>query len=360
MSSKSINNQEISLNELLKAFLNAKIKIIIIIFISCLIGVFHNYQKKNSYNFLVNIEASKYAEFVELLTIYNSVYDDAINPIKDSESYIGAEEFNSTPISNPNKISILMLDRYIKEITDYDELRSILLELETTKNRINKLPDLLEINNIIYGYLRSFNIIRPNRKDLTKYQLSFTWESLDEGIQIIKLLQDLVTESYEKSLYDELDNLLNNKIDNFRVIDLKTINFLKEQSLIARELSLENSSSSVGTAYFPQANANQFSININPSQNKNYYLRGYRVIDKEIELIKSREYPIIIQLKKKINNLKQKNIKWVNYNPQHYSVRKTHNPSFTIMIWTGLGILFAFIYVWILIIKNKIVKKKKR
>jgi len=79
---------------------------------------------------------------------------------------------------------------------------------------------------------------------------------------------------------------LNLKINNVKKdYDTETINrlaFLKEQGLIARKLNIENNTLEVENFKTPSG------IISNLQSSKPYYMRGYLMIEKEIELIESR------------------------------------------------------------------------
>ena len=79
---------------------------------------------------------------------------------------------------------------------------------------------------------------------------------------------------------------LNLKINNAKKdYDNETSNrlaFLKEQSLIARKLNIENNTLEVENYSTPSG------VISNVQSEKPYYMRGYAMIEKEIELIESR------------------------------------------------------------------------
>jgi hypothetical protein len=91
-------------------------------------------------------------------------------------------------------------------------------------------------------------------------------------------------------------------------------------------------------------------LNIN-SNNNTYssdYLRGYKAIDIEINLIKNRRYIILEDIRKEINLLKKKNIAWVDYNiflldTKLQSKNETFSLSFSILFSLIIGLVYAFI-----------------
>ena len=77
--------------------------------------------------------------------------------------------------------------------------------------------------------------------------------------------------------------------------------FLREQSLIAKELGLEDNQ----VENYPSSSSQyNLSLNIN-NNNIAYYLRGYKAIDKEINIVRDRNYTGLSSLKNKLMNLKK-------------------------------------------------------
>ncbi|MDB3894478.1 hypothetical protein N9324_00190 [Candidatus Pelagibacter sp.] len=110
-----------------------------------------------------------------------------------------------------------------------------------------------EINNNIKNYLKlNFNTILDNLKLLDQFKLE------DLNLKINNAKKDY-------------DNETSNRLA-----------FLKEQSLIARKLNIENNTLEVENFSTPSG------VISNVQSAKPYYMRGYAMIEKEIELIESR------------------------------------------------------------------------
>ena len=110
-----------------------------------------------------------------------------------------------------------------------------------------------ELNNNIKNYLKlNFNTTLDNLKLLNQYKL----EDLNLDINNVK---------------KDYDNETSNRLA-----------FLKEQSLIARKLNIENNTLEVENFSTPSG------VISNLQSAKPYYMRGYSMIEKEIELIESR------------------------------------------------------------------------
>ena len=124
--------------------------------------------------------------------------------------------------------------------------------------------------------------------------------------------------------------------------DIKRIRFLKEQSAIAKELNIENNQ--IDSVNLSQANVS-FNINTN---NVAYYLRGYKIINKEIELIKSRKRLDVENIQEDINILKRSNINWADYNINYLNIYTQNKPNLYLMISIGIGFILSMFYVFII------------
>lgn len=334
------NLDEIDLIELLKTIYKQKLIILLILFISILIGVIYGAQKPLSIKSSLDIKNSKDTEFTNFLPIYNLVYDDLINPLKKNE-LINPEKKKKV-IAKPNEISDIILTRFITEILDYEELIIILSNNKKIKKEIAKLNSD-EQEQILFNYAQSLSIVRPN-KDISTYNLSFIWNDIDESKYILNALLKMAKKNLETRIYKELDDLLTIKKKIIINDDIKRIRYLKEQSAIAKELDIENNQ--IDSLNLSQSNIS-FNINTN---NVAYYLRGYKTIDKEIELIKNRKRLDIENIQEDINILKRSNINWADYNINYLNIYNQNKPNLYLMISIGIGFILSMFYVFIVFI----------
>ena len=153
--------------------------------------------------------------------------------------------------------------------------------------------------------------------------------------------------------------------------DLANIQYLKEQSEIAKELDiLFNQLDSVALS---KTSSSGVSLNINSSEIP-YYLRGYKAIDKEISLIQNREYKYenntinseeYYQAKRQLHKIKSnlsgkkllENITiikndnerdWINYSTMYADVFELKNnipTSMILMLFTSIGLIIGALYV---------------
>ena len=161
-----------------------------------------------------------------------------------------------------------------------------------------------------------------------------------------------------------ITDMLEVKKNELFVRDSKRIQFLLEQSLIAKELNLSDNQQSKhqslsfntdkveGIPLGTSKEKGQYNVSLNVNTNDvSYYLRGYKAIDKEINIIKNREHIQLSNTTNKVETLKESNINWINYNiflldsvPIKQTFKKT-----TIPLHLGIvfGLIIGVFYVFI-------------
>jgi hypothetical protein len=113
--------------------------------------------------------------------------------------------------------------------------------------------------------------------------------------------------------------------------DLENLEFLEEQSLIAKELNIEENQN----------------LSNNASEPLIYYLKGYRAIDKEIELIEKRRYQKFDLIEKELNEFKKSEFDLIKYNIFLINKKFSRNPKIIIFISLILGLILGLVYVTI-------------
>ena len=166
---------------------------------------------------------------------------------------------------------------------------------------------------------------------------------------------NLVLNNLEKSIYENLEQSLKLEKESKINKDRKRIDFLKEQSSIARELNIKNNTLNFNTMvsnYNQTENFNTMVSSYYQTENfntmvSNYYQTGYLAIDKEIDLIKKREYKNFKFLEQEINSLKKKKIQWVNYNIYLINTKSLKNTKSILIKSVLLGFILSILYVFI-------------
>lgn len=344
MKKNSLKNYEIDIFELLKTIWDKKIAIIIILSISLLICIGDYYYKKANHKKL-------------------NIYSIKIKPTQDYE-IMDLQYLSSYLGSTNTKISILK--RFIAEIMDYEEFLNVYKNYVKTNDDNVKFANTLNQN--FFPLSEMFNITisgfddfltSSNNKDLFEptllsYQLNFKWDNDSEAVQIINQTLDQSLNNLSNAIFKELEQLTILEINKKKLEDGQKLQFLKEQSLIARELNIENSrinnidlsQSSVLLAL----NANDFS----------YYLKGYPAIEKEINLIENRKYEDLIYVENQIKRLKNKDLMLVRLNPvEKESILSSMNLRKNLIIAILIGLVVSFFYIIILLsLKSNRVQKK--
>ena len=119
------------------------------------------------------------------------------------------------------------------------------------------------------------------------------------------------------------------------------LDYLKEQSAIAKELNiLDNQIDNVNLS---QSNV---SLSINTADIA-YYLRGYKAIDKEIELIETRTYTNLKFIEQEINNIKNMEFNYVDYNIYFMETKSLKDTKLILIVSVLLGLIVGVFFVLI-------------
>ena len=133
--------------------------------------------------------------------------------------------------------------------------------------------------------------------------------------------------------------------------DLNRIKFLKEQSIIAKELLIDKNNEFFNLVQ----NLNEIE-GIDKKYGVMMYLRGHESIDKEINLIKNRTYDEFDISLQKINVLEEKNLNWIKYNKYFIDTKLLSKSDLVWMISILAGLILGVLYSLI----NEYNSKKKR
>ena len=185
------------------------------------------------------------------------------------------------------------------------------------------------------------------------YNVKFVWKNPKEGTSILKDTMEQISQKINKDVIFDCYNLLNSIKDLTSKDQMTRLNWLQEQSAIARELNIEESQEGA-MDMSKSSSQSSFLFNINSNDNVAYYLRGYKAIDKEIELIKQRKFQAFDYVEQQINILNKSKTKWLNYNLflTQSSLLKNPNKIFSITILSGLIFGASFVIIIRLIREN--------
>ena len=351
---KTLNISEVDIFQISKMLWDSKLIIIFFTFITIILGVAFNLLKPSLFMASTTIKVANDYAFIP---------QNQINEV--------LEDYGYNIINSKNIIKMI-----VDEFNDYEEMISVIGNNNFVRQSIKNL-DLRDKKQEIINYSRLF-VISPPLKDEYEWRLSFKWHDFEEGANLLnEALSATLINVKKKLLFDlnKLDNLLEMKVDrkletlNSELVLIrlsyersvkKKIQYLTEQSAIARSMDLE-SSNLVEKALSQDEKSDSLTLSIN-SNNLPYYLRGYRVIDKEISLIKARTYEeqtlmadgylnlkkeitslenelTVKHLRHSINNLENTDVNsWVNFNLELAEIKLMKKTMLTVIIFsTVLG-----------------------
>ena len=139
----SLYNDEIDLFAIMKNIWEGKLQLILITVFSVLIGFVYNQTLPNNFRYSLIIKPNINSEFLEVDYLYKLLKKDDLS-------------INKSP-QNLSKINEIILDRFINEILDYDELTILLKENKKIKKDISKLS-LNEQKQKLFNYAKSLQV----------------------------------------------------------------------------------------------------------------------------------------------------------------------------------------------------------
>lgn len=387
-------NDEIDISLIFKTLWNGKLKIISFIFIFISISFIYTLYTPNNFIATTLLQKSKqnfyfkYKYLNDILTQEN-VLDSAYFRNVDTSEYFRNSNSKEDPIKTLGYFRIdnsHIFDMFVNEFNDYEEMITILSKNNYIKDKIKNLSTVDKRKTLI-SFAKKFTIIKPtNKKD--DWKLSFTWHDINEGTSLFDSALRLTLINVQKSLLIEIDNLaksidlenqletnsLNIKLQSIRIVNklsnARKISILMEQSKIAKELGInDNQLSKINIL---QLDMNKELVNQKYTNNNfgnTYFLRGYKAIDKEIELLKSRSdlnkdlmTSGYIETKQRLTEIQNDNRskalrdakviieneninKWLNFNLELAETKNFKKSSLYILISIIIGALLGSLYV---------------
>ena len=283
------HDDEIDLFEFFETLWDGKWKIIATTFVAALVGVAFSLVQPNSYQVSTSIQTGDQSVFLK----YTS-----INALLKKEGLL----FDG--VTNPNGYRIdsdSIFEQFVVEFNDYEEMVDAVSTSEFVQKSIKDLDDD-DKQRALIDFAKAFELKAPSKNE-ENWTLSFEWHDALEGMRLFNDAIEQTLLSVKNDAKDSLDELansietrntltlesLNNDlgtlIENQKSTDNQRLQYLSEQSVIAKELGIEmNKLDSNALSQNPN---NSISLSFN-SDEIPYYLRGYKAIDKEISLIESR------------------------------------------------------------------------
>ena len=366
-----LNDDELDLFELFQTLWRGKWKIITTTFVAALVGITFSFVQPNSYQVSTPIQNGKQSVFLPY-TLLNDL--------------LKINQF-SLPVDEQK-----MFEMFVAEFNDYEEMINVLSDNYFVKQSIEDLDEIGKRRALI-NFAKSFALKRPSKNE-ENWLLSFEWHDDLEGA---RLLDDAIQQTLinaQKTTKDTIDNLassvdmrnsleLDNLRNELRLIEQKQIGrenkrlqYLIEQSAIAKEIGIE--SNTLNSNDLSQSSQNGISLSVS-SNAVPFYLRGYKAIEKEISLISNRsdEEALLmesgyIEIKEKIlsleNDLSSSQLrtvsqliatdspnKWVEYDLALADSKSQKKSKLYVALSILLGGMFGAMYV---LVSNSIRKRK--
>lgn len=276
--SRTPYDDEIDLFELIETLWQGKVKILAATLATSLAGIGYVLLKPASFQMSMPIAPQHPSIFLEYASI-----NDALKPLGysiDSES---------------------VFQLFLTEYGDYDEMVAVLESDALVQQKLAHLENEEKQKKLI-GFAKDF-IVTPPAKAGESGTATAKWSDKTEGLRLFSLALEKTLINVKKKISHDIrivsESLTRNtnlKLEDLRMkaelatksaaekIDQK-LQFLKEQSAIAKELGIETNRLDAGRLSTPQTNGVSLSISSNEVP---FYLRGFKAIDKEISLLKGR------------------------------------------------------------------------
>ena len=357
------HDDEIDLFELMQTIWDGKWKVVGTTLIFVLIGLTFVLIKPSSFEVSTVIQEGKQSVFVDY---------ESMNDVLKSN--------NLGDIYQTDAKSIFQM--FVSEYRDYEEILMVLQRDEFVKQAISGLEEN-DKNAALIEFAKQFSLVPPSKAS-DEWLLSFVWHDADAGTILFSEALLITLENVKAAIIADVNTLANSidsrdqrQLETLRVkLNLlkqtqatlveKRISYLMEQSAIAKELGI--ATNRLDANALSQTQTNSVSLNIS-SSDVPFYLRGFKAIDKEVSLIKSRseEQQLLtsddyFQIKEKIlsleNSLSSEQLRntlkliendnpadWVEFNLALADSESQKNSVLYIVLSAMLGGMIGVIYV---------------
>jgi LPS O-antigen subunit length determinant protein (WzzB/FepE family) len=181
------NYDEIDLIPILKIIWNGRIKILLIVIVSLLIGLGYLYQLPNEYSYTSNIEKNDNSEF-EKFKILNL------------DNYLGSPLIQKTYV----------VDKFIYELKDNKELMFVLKDTKNFRENFAK-SQTLEKKRELFKHTKLLEIKKIDDSNIV---LNLKWHDSEEIIDILKDTINLTIDNLEKSIIEDMNKII--EINNLK------------------------------------------------------------------------------------------------------------------------------------------------
>jgi LPS O-antigen subunit length determinant protein (WzzB/FepE family) len=291
---KKIESDEIDLIEVIVNIWNNKLKIAAITVIFIILSI--------ALHFIVKPPINAKTEILPITIFENNLY-------AQYNSLTMTQDVDDKKIITQSRLNVINRDYLLSLFLEELRTKDIIIEAIKKYQLIDqsKFNDEDEYLKAVEKKALKLDLLRPINVDGSErgetrlnWTIEFEVDDEDQWEEALSFIESEINKSIKNYLKlnftTTLDNLklldrfkledLNLKINNVKKdYDIETSNrlaFLKEQSLIARKLNIENNTLEVENFSTPSG------VISNLQSAKPYYMRGYAMIEKEIELIETR------------------------------------------------------------------------
>ena len=302
-----INNDEINFVELTQTVWNGKWKIAVVVaisIISMMIYQFYDTKRIKTFTAITKIKPlssyaiNEYYDFNNIDLIYpeanlrfqkitksnllnlyisilneKSVFEDAMHKFNllDASQYSSEQKYNEAIIKLSSSIQIKT------PLIDKDKKGSLEISFHT-------------INFKYHDVEKWLNVLKYSDQLANELAKKTLVKSFNSILSVSKKIKENEIKNLKRKQENDLEDLtidIKNSFDNYDSNTSNRLAFLKEQSEIAKELGIENSTLEVQTLAKTDNTQKGFLTNIHTSAP--FYLRGFKAINKEIDLILNRQ-----------------------------------------------------------------------
>jgi LPS O-antigen subunit length determinant protein (WzzB/FepE family) len=307
-----INTDEINLTELLLTLWESKWKIAAAVVIPLIATIYYQLIQTNNFTAMTEIRPIGSLEMNRYLNFNNLITNADTNVDTNANADTNADTNNNTNVNEiKGKFSKLTSSKFLNLYIDVLNDKSV---FEDAIHKFNLLEasqynNDKEYNEAIIRLASSIKILSPlvsskekkGNLETSYHTINFTYHDAEKWKNVLIYVDELANKRIKKNILEEyystfsflkdkqkfkLEDTLT-EIDNLYIdYDIQAFNrisYLTEQSEIAKKLGIKKNTIEVET--FSNQNVLLSNINIDSP----FYLRGYEAIDKEIELIKSRD-----------------------------------------------------------------------
>jgi len=273
-------DDEIDVFEIFETVWDGRWKVIGIVILAALISIAVNVFKPELYNGSTALSKAPSSSFIKYSSINETLQQSGFSYAVSSQS---------------------VFDMFVTEFTDYDEVVKVLEKSDYIKQRLQAI-EIEDRNDFLVDMAKNFEILPPSENE-NHWSLEYEWRDSNEGKNIFTQSIEDVLANVRQTILSNIDELvrtvsIRNKNKEKRLnadlvaledainLDLaKRLLYLNEQTAIAKELGVEKNSLNGNGLFQSQNTGVALSVT---SSDIPFYLRGFKAIDKEIDLLFSR------------------------------------------------------------------------